>query len=160
MGLFNRLFGSSNKEPEHITVDSFTGMDEYKIDPKTLSCSCHDFKKRRKGFKQEDPRRLCKHLLSLVDASGDEHEVSIIEHYKDIEKGYPLGHKVSKDFDSGKVTAFISEYSDYDWMNVFVAGHGYGFHFRDKRWGYRKKPPNAKTVTQWMLKEWKNIHRK
>lgn len=39
---------------------------EYNVSLSNVSCNCHDFLKSRKDYEKTDPRRICKHLLSVM----------------------------------------------------------------------------------------------
>lgn len=150
--LKRKIFGKS------IKVDSFSESKSYKIDPKKITCSCPDFLNRRRGFDKQDPRRLCKHLMSLANISGDEHKVSIMEYFKKHDRGYPVYPEISETFGAGNVSAFLSETPDYVWIDVFFKGKRYGFNIEENRWSYGVKPPATNSIVKWLKKQWHETH--
>jgi len=135
-------------------VSSSTGGGDYEVNADSVTCQCPDFYKRRKDFAMSDPRRLCKHLMTIVasDNIDDVHHAAIFQNLQEKGLGYPLGQKFSSKIRGRQVTAFIGPDPNHPWVNVFVESDEYGYNIQEDRWSYGNEPPAPKTTEIWINK--------
>jgi len=125
-------------------------MNIYDTDIKNLTCTCKDWTETRKIYPVNDPRRLCKHLISQLDINDLPLEIkrfqASIQLYQDKKKGY---NKYIDRLIEIPETDFVAEYNDGDWINVFDnESNRYGFLIKDDEyiWSRSSKTKNYKII--------------
>lgn len=94
-----------------------------------LTCTCEDWQLLRSKFSINDPRILCRHLLSKLDINNIDSNLSRykqnIVFYKDKDKGFLDDFNALMDIE-GTTYKLLYKY-DYEWMSFFDAdGTKYG----------------------------------
>jgi hypothetical protein len=135
-------------------IQSFTDDDvAYDVDPSKLICSCPDWTGRRNAFKQDDPRRLCKHLVKAIC------ETSIPECLAPYGQGIRFFHskgwgfpvKEKRKFAEVKgrtVEAHIPTDGENEWAEVFDRGRMFGLHIYNYWWSRGEEPEDAEEIAQ------------
>lgn len=133
-------------------VESFSGDGSYSVDasPGVITCTCPDFAKSRSFFQTNDPRRLCKHLVSVFADLGEDKcgEFSIFFPAIEWLNGNGNGFFISpmytvEDLLPEEIIFIINE---GEWKNVIYKGKLYGYSVRSGFWAGRNEPPKAEKV--------------
>lgn len=86
-----------------------------------LTCNCKNWKLTRKKFLQEDPRRLCKHIIQALDIENIQSDLKRyredILFYKKQKKGFPDNFTSIINIDN--TTYKLLYKKDFDWMNLY-----------------------------------------
>lgn len=127
-------------------------MNTYNTDLENQTCTCLDWQETRQEFKQNDPRRLCKHIINILDTNNLSNELKYFKesltYYQENQKGFV------KDFDE---VMYILEadckilYTKNDWINVYDKnGNRYGFlpysYDAGFKWAENKKPKKFQEI--------------
>jgi hypothetical protein len=109
----------------------------------SLRCSCPDFTDYRTRFDMDDPRRLCRHLVSQM-LEGDTLPEEFREYREELDrvakklKGfYPYSHRESTTILGKKFTVFGDDYdenSDVYEVLIFLDGKRYAYEPDDGKW--------------------------
>lgn len=148
---------------EHVTtvsVDSFTGDNAvYQADPQAWTCTCQEWRELRAVFPERDVRRLCPHLVHVLQGSPmllppgfKERDRRILERLEPRRLGYPLCRRVislplpSEDGRSGPDTGdiFLPLDRNTPWVSV-LSGEGlFHYHPLEDRWANRRLPASPR----------------
>lgn len=136
-----------------LVVPSFTSNKSYDVYPRDFTCSCPDFKKRRVGFSKDDPRRLCKHMVSIAEKLTlphyNLHQQEVLEACQSAGCGFPLTPDPQLIQTSNGVTV-VTE-GQYPWVNVDVGRKRYGFNVEKNVWSSWGTPPNSNVIVRTIL---------
>ncbi|WP_320176196.1 hypothetical protein [Maridesulfovibrio sp.] len=133
-----------------VKVFSSSSGKTYYVDPVQLSCSCSDWKKCRAGFSQDDPRRLCKHLINSC-VGQDKIPTSLSLYDEALHRFYDNGWEIPADEVIKKVDspqgeiAYFKDCEDDVWYNVCFQGKRYGWLKEQNCW-CECTPENVKDV--------------
>lgn len=136
-----------------LVVPSFTSGQNYDVHPRDLTCSCPDFKKRRKSFSKDDPRRLCKHMISVTDKLTlphyNLHQQALLEACESAGCGFPLSSdpQIIKT-QSGVAVATEGE---YPWVSVATGKKRYGYNVESYVWSSWGTPPDSDVIVRSLL---------
>ncbi len=137
-------------------ISNWSG-NEYFINLQKLKCDCPDFVKRRSGFKNRDPRRVCKHLYSaLVENNLFSIQNDLCRAI--IEAGWVASEFATFSVNRNSEIAFI--YGETEWINVFVRNRNpddaygeysgkfndYGLCKSGEYWSYGRPPPGVTMI--------------
>jgi len=132
---------------------------EYKTDLLKQSCNCKDWTIKRNLYDYDDPRRFCKHLISLLDINKLEDELLFFkedfQYYKNNEKGYKLNFEKIIRIPNTKYKLQVNY--EKDWMNLFDNnGLRYGVlldEYGQINWTTKiEKPHDYETVELFLIK--------
>ena len=151
-----------NNIPDNIEkIYSDWSGETYGINLARLACSCPDYIHKRLTFSQNDPRRICKHLLkkliqdNLFDMQ-DELCKSIIE------SGWVATNLYT--FRVNKKSRIAFMYGDGEWINIYVRSRNpsdnygeysgkfndYGLSKSGDYWTYGQSPPGAIMIKEFL----------
>ena len=122
-----------SKNTEKSMVKSFKDETvEYSVDIDGLSCTCKDWIEIRSNYSKDDPRRLCKHIIQIIDVNNLSDELKYfiedIEYYKDNK----YGTKIFNEMIYIKKADCKVVLKDSDWFDVYDSnGKKYGLNLRD-----------------------------
>lgn len=150
-----------------ITVASFSEENtKYRIDTTRLTCNCPDFSDRRSLFNTDDPRRLCKHLITVVAETPSlfsEYSLyrSAIEEAARRQSGFQGKAKRNLiSADNEKLAIFTTEnpneYNDGEgqWMDIYFRGQRHGYNPVKDLWTHSfRNDPNIDDITRFIRKE-------
>ena len=134
-------------------------MNLYNTDIKNLTCSCKDWLKSRKNYSYDDPRRLCKHLISKIDINNLPNSIKIfredILYFKEQERGFNRNFtSILKIPDSNCIVLYKE---NYDWMSVFdTNGKRYGVLLSGTGniyWARKEKPEQYEPIENFFLSD-------
>jgi hypothetical protein len=126
-----------------VSVGSFTDPHTtYWVDTTKATCTCPDWKKRRRFFSATDPRRLCKHLVDQVCEDCPEQfskYLEMLRYQKGERRGVPLFEKVANLQTAAGylVVGFSEPKKDISWVNIFWDAERYGYSPEIRKWAYR-----------------------
>ncbi|MEI6125374.1 MAG: hypothetical protein WCQ99_02365 [Pseudomonadota bacterium] len=131
-------------------MSSFSDEDtSYAIDTENITCSCPDFSKRRQHYKQDDPRRLCKHLARTLFAMGlpDQFKKfkNIIKHFSEKKTGFDLADNI-KTININSKHFIILWSRDNPWVNIYEEADRFGYNVEEARWSYGKAPVEGEEI--------------
>lgn len=147
-------------------VNSFSSSLVYLIDMSSLSCTCQDWKDRRAGFRDDDPRRMCKHLIRQYFITKqrfpkflDKYQQNL-SHYAKGGKGYlPFSDRKFIEIDGEKIELFIPTGDlTSSWVPVYCNGKSYVFEANERRWGGDMLPLNSAIIESNIPKLITNTH--
>ena len=137
--------------PGSVRVKSYSGSGSYKVNPSAVTCSCPDFHKRRKTFDTDDPRRLCKHLIGVLDAQGAPEELLKYEEglsfWASRRIGFPVCKRKSVQIGGREVEAFLPE-EGYEWAGIYTDGRAYALHVQRYYWARNEEPFGADEIAR------------
>ena len=120
----------------------------HRVDLKTLTCDCSDWKFRRSTLPEGHFSRCCEHILHAFEHLGVEDLPSMVQAFlentkpPDPEKNWYLG-------DVGYGSILISD-APHGWSDVFARGKDgwgmFGCNFRQQRWKYGSEPDGAGAI--------------
>jgi len=120
----------------------------HRVDLKTLTCDCSDWKFRRSTLPEGHFSRCCEHILHAFEHLGVEDLPSMVQAFlentkpPDPEKNWYLG-------DVGYGSILISD-APHGWSDVFARGKDgwgmFGCNFRQQRWKYDSEPDGAGAI--------------
>jgi hypothetical protein len=120
----------------------------HRVDLKTLTCDCSDWKFRRSTLPEGHFSRCCEHILHAFEHLGVEDLPSMLRAFlkntkpPDPEKNWYLG-------DVGYGSILISD-APHGWSDVFARGKDgwgmFGCNFRQQRWKYGSEPDGAGAI--------------
>ena len=120
----------------------------HRVDLKTLTCDCSDWKFRRSTLPEGHFSRCCEHILHAFEHLGVEDLPSMLQAFlentkpPDPEKNWYLG-------DVGYGSILISD-APHGWSDVFARGKDgwgmFGCNFRQQRWKYGSEPDGAGAI--------------
>ena len=120
----------------------------HRVDLKTLTCDCSDWKFRRSTLPEGHFSRCCEHILHAFEHLGVEDLPSMVQAFlentkpPDPEKNWYLA-------DVGYGSILISD-APHGWSDVFARGKDgwgmFGCNFRQQRWKYDSKPDGAGAI--------------
>lgn len=161
---------NSKKHEQHggtLMVRSFSdGSTKYTINPSQLTCNCPDFSERRSPFNHDDPRRLCKHLITVVAEAP-----SLFSEYSLYRSAIKEAAKRQSGFqgkakrniisaDNEKLAIFTAEnpneYNDGEgqWMDIYFRGQRHGYNPVKDLWTHSfRSDPNIDDITRFIRKE-------
>ncbi|MBI9109987.1 hypothetical protein [Maridesulfovibrio ferrireducens] len=122
-----------------VKVESRSSGRVYYVSPKEQSCSCPDWHKRRSNVPKDDPRRLCKHLISYYIGQDQLPEsLSLfkggLDWFYEKFRGFPPSAEIER-FDVGKgEVAFFKDYEAGHWHSVCFNGKRYGWERASDTW--------------------------
>lgn len=135
-------------------------MNKYDTNILKLTCSCPDWQETRMQYPLNDPRRLCKHIINLLNVDDLPHSINkfkeSIKFYQEKEWGF------KRDFDELiEVDEFTLLYN-FSWIDVFDQD---GIKYSVKKdnfsnniyWGKNLKPKKYNLIEDYLIKESKKI---
>lgn len=163
------LKGRLSKRTDHeVTDNSSSGNSFYPeiekchaINSKSITCSCPDFRKDREGFRHDDPRRLCRHLVkSFIDARSLPEELELfrkgIELSAEDHSGFPVGRRRFDRLVSGKKISIMipKEITEKDpWIDVYFEGQRYRYSPLNETWADNIAPPGEADVVRFIYEQ-------
>lgn len=123
-------------EAEHI-VQSFSDPTiEYTVNTENLTCTCPNFDTRKYRSKK-DPKRLCKHLIQVLNQEGREE-----------------GEATGLDFITGTVCCRpiqVRLKADKEWVDVTYDGERHGYHLERGYWTHSARElPEFQELDRWI----------
>lgn len=144
-----RLVRNINKNTENL---------DYETNINTLTCNCKNWLFTRSDFQNNDPRRLCKHLIQKLDENNLVQEVfkykDNILFYKSKNKGFrdDFNHLIEIP-NTGCTLLYKYE---FEWMSLFDEdGNKYGFMIGGNgnfSWSKETKPASSNTIELFFTK--------
>ncbi len=135
-------------------------MNLYDTNIKNLTCSCKDWTERRNIYSYDDPRRLCKHIIHMLNTEDLpkqlQHYREELEYDQKKEYGFKLSFESIVKFPINNLIMLLH----YDWMDVFdERGNRYGLlnSYQELHWAGKKKPIGYEEVESYFMKIWKEI---
>lgn len=139
--LFFKYFKMEQVPADSVKVLSRASGKTYYVRPEQLSCNCPDWQKRRQQFKQDDPRRLCKHLVQYY-IGQNKLPKSLSLYQEALEWFYKKGWKIPADKEITKFStpqgdvAYFKDREDDIWYSVCFQGKRYGWDKRGNSWAH------------------------
>lgn len=141
-------------------VTSTSSGNQYGVNLHQLTCTCPDFKKRRR-YERGDLRRHCKHINGLLANTKMTAEMPELVRAV-VENGYNLGHAmhlmyIDDDEEGLHQPVFAGFQNDKEWLNIFTWKRGsqkierFGFNVAEKRWSHGESPQNSKLIKNYIL---------
>lgn len=131
------------------SIPSFTqSRKSYIVDIISQVCDCPDWQDRRSIFPQNDPRRLCKHLILQIVSSGEVPPAlldifPILDRINNVnQRGFPMA-RAWETITAARHTydIFIPFSGENDWANVHDGSETWwGYNLFEKRWSYNRRP--------------------
>jgi hypothetical protein len=120
----------------------------HRVDLKTLTCDCSDWKFRRRTLPEGHFSRCCEHILYAFEHLGAENLPSMLRAFlKNTKPPDPEKNWIIRDVGYGNI--LISD-APHGWSDVFARGRDgwgmFGCNFRQKRWKYGSEPEGAAAI--------------
>jgi hypothetical protein len=146
-----------NYEPKPLNYSITNSIERYKTNLSSQLCECKNWLEQRHSYKINDPRRFCKHLISLLDISSLRNELLYykedFQYYKKNEKGYRLNFETIIDIPN--TTHKILFNYENDWMSLLtINGLKYGILFNEYNniyWTKKDERPIDYTIVEIFL---------
>lgn len=136
-------------------------MNTYNTNIIKLTCSCLDWEETRKEYQNNDPRRLCKHIINKLDINNLPSQIykfkDSIEFYQEKEWGF------KRDFDEIIELNNFTLLGNIDWIDVFDEdGNRYAVkkEYSSIYWSGNIKPNEYQIIEKYLIGESKKIPRK
>jgi adenylate cyclase len=139
-------------------VESFTTPGTvYQTDPGAESCTCDDWTANRSGFDRGDPRRYCKHLLTLLfdetqslpDNDPAKRQERAFRRIRDLRHGFPA----CRFYEAMEILGW--EYDVYfpldrqnPWVEVYSDDGARRYNVIENRWDSASRPVEADALVQ------------
>lgn len=137
-------------------------MNIYNTNVDNITCSCEDWKQTRSTYPQNDPRRLCKHLINKMHINSLptslKYFIEDIEFYKTKEWGFRQDFEKVLTFPINNLTVLMT----FDWMNIYDSdGNKYGYlndiYTGEHWWAKKNKPIGYEEVEEFFTKQFKPL---
>lgn len=132
----------------------------YITDAENLTCTCGDFRFKRRRFAANDPRRLCKHLCAAVRESSALFEKRIYFEIQSLPQGegFPLDLRFEFNFDGHNVSIHIPPKNYQPIVSIFDDNDVYLFDVAAKKWKGDVSPGFRSDIEKWAVKMWIQQH--
>ncbi len=149
----------------------------YEIDSGNIICTCNDFKENRADYSEDDPRRLCKHIIRVFrekDNIPDGLKIYKygIEFFASRNIDFPImTYKKNSLLNGEKIEIFFDDYDDTErdfWISIYYKGNRYGYDLINCSWAsynntcniYSRIPDNEEQILNWIKTQINGYHRK
>lgn len=127
---------------------------EYECSTDQLSCTCPDFSERRQDYPKDDARRLCKHLVQLLDKTtlreDFRQDSAVLQACRNRRRGFPLySQRVAMTAGKATYQLFWPQH-ETEWIDVYERDR-WGYNTLERRWAYGDKPRHAAQIATRLL---------
>lgn len=128
----------------------------YTTDAGRLTCSCGDFRFKRRRFAVNDPRRLCKHLCAAnIDFSDKFDPRKLLEIQAVLpENGFPIDLRFEAIFDKKQISLHLPDKNYQPVVNIFDDTGKFFFDVAAKKWKDSVCPAAKNEIEKWAIKTW------
>ncbi len=129
----------------------------YHVSISKMTCSCPDFQKHRKNVAPNDPRRVCKHIATVLEENNffqPQSELALVI----LQRSSTNKKLTTVKLESGNEVAIC--HGGSEWIDVFTrkrkkGDNGglytgkydrFGFNLNENRWSYGDGPPGAREI--------------